>query len=171
MFLFFSTSKELSSFWKAKRNTGCLLEWMPQGSSVFGGQMFLGDQESSSVCLAVGRWRKQAWVMLWGSSTHCGGRGGQRNPQGPSGESRSISRSVVSGSLQPHEPQPARLLCPWNSPGKNTGVVAVSFSRGSSQHRDRTRICHLTLGKPRNRMRCANSHAGFHWGEKKSSSV
>ena len=32
------------------------------------------------------------------------------------------SRSVLSYSLQPHEPQPARPLCPWNSPGKNTGV-------------------------------------------------
>ena len=29
-------------------------------------------------------------------------------------------RSVVSNSLQPHAP--ARLLCPWNFPGKNTGV-------------------------------------------------
>ena len=26
----------------------------------------------------------------------------------------------------------ARLLCPWDFPGKNTGVVAISFSRGSS---------------------------------------
>ena len=30
--------------------------------------------------------------------------------------------SVVSDSLQPYGPWPARLLCPWNSPGKNTGV-------------------------------------------------
>ena len=28
-----------------------------------------------------------------------------------------ISLSVVSHTLQPHEP-PARLLCPWDSPGK-----------------------------------------------------
>ena len=28
----------------------------------------------------------------------------------------------MSDSLQPHGLQPARLLCPWNSPGKNTGV-------------------------------------------------
>ena len=33
-------------------------------------------------------------------------------------ENESESRSVVSDSLQPH----ARLLCPWDSPGKNTGV-------------------------------------------------
>ena len=34
----------------------------------------------------------------------------------------SVSCSVMSDSLQPHEPQPTRLLCPWDSPGKNTGV-------------------------------------------------
>ena len=31
-------------------------------------------------------------------------------------------RSVVSDSLQPHELQPTRLLCPWNFPSKNTGL-------------------------------------------------
>ena len=31
-----------------------------------------------------------------------------------------FSCSVVSDSLRPH--RPARFLCPWNSPGKNTGV-------------------------------------------------
>ena len=30
--------------------------------------------------------------------------------------------SVVSNSVRPHRPQPTRLLCPWDSPGKNTGV-------------------------------------------------
>ena len=29
----------------------------------------------------------------------------------------------MSDSLQPHGLQPARLLCPWDSSGKNTGVV------------------------------------------------
>ena len=28
----------------------------------------------------------------------------------------------MSNSLRPHGLQPARLLCPWDSPGKNTGV-------------------------------------------------
>ena len=36
--------------------------------------------------------------------------------------SESVSHSVVSNSLQPHELYPARLLCPWNFPGMNTGV-------------------------------------------------
>ena len=29
--------------------------------------------------------------------------------------------SVLSDSVQPHRRQPTRLLCPWDSPGKNTG--------------------------------------------------
>ena len=44
-----------------------------------------------------------------------------------------LSHSVVSNSLRPHGLQPARLLCPWNSPGKSTGWAAVPSSRGSSQ--------------------------------------
>ena len=32
-----------------------------------------------------------------------------------------FSHSVMSDSLTPHGLQPARLLCPWDSPGKNTG--------------------------------------------------
>ena len=32
------------------------------------------------------------------------------------------SRSVVSGSWRPHGLQPTRLLRPWDSPGKSTGV-------------------------------------------------
>ena len=30
--------------------------------------------------------------------------------------------SVVSDSVRPHRWQPTRLLCPWDPPGKNTGV-------------------------------------------------
>ena len=30
--------------------------------------------------------------------------------------------SVVSNSVRPHRQQPTRLPCPWDSPGKNTGV-------------------------------------------------
>ena len=33
-----------------------------------------------------------------------------------------LIHSVVSDSLQPHGLQPTRLLCPWDSPGKNPGV-------------------------------------------------
>ena len=39
-----------------------------------------------------------------------------------------VSRSFMSDSLWP-----TRLFCPWDSLGKNTGVVAIPFSRGSSR--------------------------------------
>ena len=47
----------------------------------------------------------------------------------------------LSHSSQPHGLEPARLLCPWNSPGESTGRVAILFSRGSSQPR-------VKLGSP-----------------------
>ena len=33
-----------------------------------------------------------------------------------------LRHSVLSDCLRPHGLYPARLLCPWDSPGKNTGV-------------------------------------------------
>ena len=39
--------------------------------------------------------------------------------------------SVVSDSLWPHALQPARLLCPWDSPGKNTGVRCHTLLQGN----------------------------------------
>ena len=44
-------------------------------------------------------------------------------------EHECVSHLVVSNSLWSHGRYPTRLLCPWNSPGKNTGVD--SHSRGS----------------------------------------
>ena len=38
--------------------------------------------------------------------------------------------SVVSDSLRPYRLQPTRLLCPWSSPGKNTGVSCHAFLQG-----------------------------------------
>ena len=37
-------------------------------------------------------------------------------------DSSVLSHLVVSDFLQPHGLYPTRFLCPWNSPGKNTGV-------------------------------------------------
>ena len=45
-------------------------------------------------------------------------------------ESESVSCSVVSDSLRPHGLYPARLLCPWDSPNKNTGVCCHSVLQG-----------------------------------------
>ena len=49
---------------------------------------------------------------------------------GNENERESVSRSVMSDSLQPHGLQPARLLCPWDFPGKNTGVGCHFFLYG-----------------------------------------
>ena len=38
--------------------------------------------------------------------------------------------SVMSNSLRPHGLQPARLICSWNSPGKNTGVSCHALPHG-----------------------------------------
>ena len=65
-------------------------------------------------------------------------------------EVKSESCSVVSNSLQ--------LYSPWNSPGQNTGVGSLSFSRGSSQPRDWTQVSCIAgrfftswaTGKPKN---------------------
>ena len=37
------------------------------------------------------------------------------------------SCSVMSDSLRPHGPQSTKLLCPWNSPGQNTGMGSCSL--------------------------------------------
>ena len=42
--------------------------------------------------------------------------------------------------LWPYGLYPTRLLCPWDSSGKKTGVVARTFSRGSSRPRCRTHL-------------------------------
>ena len=51
-----------------------------------------------------------------------------------------FSHSVVVHSLRPHGLLSTRLLCPWDSPGKSTGVVCHTFSRGSSRLRDQNCI-------------------------------
>ena len=45
-------------------------------------------------------------------------------------ESASVSCLVVCYFLRPYGLYPIRLLCPWNSPGKNTGVGSHSLLQG-----------------------------------------
>ena len=44
-------------------------------------------------------------------------------------ETESVSHLAIS-TLQPHGLQPARLLCPWDAPVKNTGVGSHSLLQG-----------------------------------------
>ena len=45
-------------------------------------------------------------------------------------KSESVSRSVMSNSLGVHGLQPTGFLCPWDSPGKNTGVGSQFLLQG-----------------------------------------
>ena len=52
----------------------------------------------------------------------------------------SLSCLTMSISLRPRGLQPSRPVCPWDSPGKNTGVGCHSISRAPFQPRDGTCI-------------------------------
>ena len=54
----------------------------------------------------------------------------RRPPSPASRGERWFSHSAVSDSLRPHERQPTGLLCPWDSPGNNTGVGCHSLLQG-----------------------------------------
>ena len=45
-----------------------------------------------------------------------------------------VSHSVLSNSLRSHGLEPTRLLCPWDSPGKNwSGLPFLSFSKKADE--------------------------------------
>ena len=46
------------------------------------------------------------------------------------GKCESVTCSIVSDSLQPHGLQPTRLLCAWDSLGKNIGVNCQALFQG-----------------------------------------
>ena len=62
-----------------------------------------------------------------------------------------VSRLVMSNSLQPHGLEPARLPCPWNSPGRNTGVDCHSllqrnFPTSEALSKKLTKECQVKCG-------------------------
>ena len=48
--------------------------------------------------------------------------------------------------LRPPGLQPARLLCPWDSPGKNTGVGSHSLLQRIFRPRDQTQVSRIAGG-------------------------
>ena len=55
----------------------------------------------------------------------------------------SVSHSVMSNSLRVHGLWLTRLLCPWNTPGKNIRVGSHSLLQRSSPSRDRTWVSRI----------------------------
>ena len=87
-------------------------------------------------------------------------------------ENESVSHSVMSDSLQLHGLQPTKLLCPWNSVGKNTGVASHSLlqrifpTQGSSPGLLHCRqiLCHLIhQGSPPNINHVTNLSTTFYF--------
>ena len=68
----------------------------------------------------------------WGKGAQqCPALGGQLTlPFSPPSLLLLFSGQVMSDSWWPHGLQPTRLLCPWDSPGKNTGVGCHSLLQG-----------------------------------------
>ena len=64
--------------------------------------------------------------------------------------------------MQPHRLQPTRLLCPWNSPGKSTGVGAISFSTPPP---GRVTKAHTQSFQQRGPGACAVMARGIHTGK------
>ena len=72
------------------------------------------SQSPYPVCISQGSPEKQRFIIrywftpFWGCCCCC------------------YIASVLSDSVRPHRQKPTRLLCPWDSPGKNTGVGSKS---------------------------------------------
>ena len=90
------------------------------------------DTSLASSCLGLGL------EAPGGPAPHAGGR----RQKGAAGRrSGSVGEfSVLSDSLRPRGLELARLLCPWDPPGEDTGVTAISSSRGSIPPRDPTSV-------------------------------
>ena len=56
-------------------------------------------------------------------------------------ESEKVSCSFMSNSI--HGQRSLAGYNPWDSPGKNTGVGCIPFSRGSFRPRDQTQVSHI----------------------------
>ena len=62
--------------------------------------------------------------------------------------------SVVSDSLPAHRLEPTRFLCPWNSPGENTGVgchfllQGIFLTQGPWGHKESDTTEQLTFSPP-----------------------
>ena len=108
--------------WKHSYNTGGNVNWRNHYGKQYGGS------------LKKNPW-KQINPMIW-----------QFPPWYEKSESE--SPSVTSNSLWPHGLQPARLLCPWDSPGKNTWVDCHALLQGIfPSHRSNPNLLVFCLGR------------------------
>ena len=75
-------------------------------------------------------WDPSTELYEEGSMAVCFYSAASRMPALTPSASERVSRSVLSPSRRPHGLKPTRFLCPWGSPGKNTGVGSHSPLQG-----------------------------------------
>ena len=83
------------------------------------------------------------FLLIGSQILYCGAT--RESPEGNKSKNKQIdacmlSCSIMSDSLWPHGLQPARLLCPWVFPVKNTGVGSHFLLQGSFWPRDWTQV-------------------------------
>ena len=71
-----------------------------------------------------------------------------------------VSCSVVSNSMRPYGLKPTRLLCPWDSPGKNTGVGCCAIFQGIFLTQG-SNLYHLGLT-------CTGRQVLYHWATREA---
>ena len=74
-----------------------------------------------------------------------------------------VSHSVVFNSLRPQGLYPSGLLCPWNSPGKNTGVNCHSLLQGILLTQE-SKSGFLNCSQILYHLNRQGSPSGFRWG-------
>ena len=106
-----------SSLWVARpRWPSLYLRRLGWGDSTRIGHWAVRGASQTHLCLRVGR--GDGWLHSHGARalSHL------KAPRHPAHLQLVFSRPAASSCLQPHRLQPARLLRPWDSPGKSTGL-------------------------------------------------
>ena len=110
-------------------------------------------------------------VLLFATPWTAAGQASLSSPQRAGGGMGHGSESVhacaqLCLTLRPHGLQPARLLCPWDSPSKNTGVGCHAFlqgifsTQGLNPHLLRLLLCRCILyhWSPKSHEGCSLGH-------------
>ena len=132
-----------NGFWGSKAG-----EWFPSFCPSLNSIQPWGHVHVSS----LSPWNMHHWMTQtrWQCvKSWCWARGSSRDTTLTPGSWRSTHvmryvAAVMSNSLRSCGQQPARLLCPWDPSGKNTGLGCISSSRGASQPRDRTQVSYVS---------------------------
>ena len=75
--------------------------------------------------------------------------------------SAAAAKLLLSDSMRPHRWQPTRLFCPWDSPGKNTGVGGCHFLLQCTKVKSESEVAQL-YQTPSDPMDCSPPGSSIH---------